>query len=54
MLQRVFEQLCRERRLAQKDKEQREALAEEVVTVFQNGVMNEAELWQALSKRRKG
>ncbi|CAN7720416.1 RNA-binding protein [Mesorhizobium sp. LjNodule214] len=53
LLQRVFDQLCRERRLAQKDREQREALAEEVVIIFQNGVMNEAELWQSLSKRRR-
>ncbi|WP_167484192.1 RNA-binding protein [Mesorhizobium tamadayense] len=53
LLQRVFDQLCKERRLSQKDREQRQALAEEVVVVFQDGAMNEAELWQALSKRRK-
>lgn len=53
LLQRVFDLLCKERRLAQKDREQREALAEEVVIVFQNGVITEAELMKALSKRRK-
>ncbi|WP_217578904.1 RNA-binding protein [Mesorhizobium sp. GbtcB19] len=53
LLQRVFDQLCNERRLAQKDREQREALAEEIVGVFQNGVTDETELWRALSKRRK-
>lgn len=53
LLQRVFDQLCNERRLAQKDREQREALAEEIVGVFQSGITGETELWRALSKRRK-
>ncbi|WP_165778599.1 hypothetical protein [Mesorhizobium wenxiniae] len=53
LLQRVFDQLCGERRLAQMDKEQREDLAEEIVIVFQNGIDDEAGLLQALSKRRR-
>ncbi|MFK0689534.1 hypothetical protein ACFX5Q_15175 [Mesorhizobium sp. IMUNJ 23033] len=53
LLQRVFDQLCVERRLAQKDKEQREDLAEEIVGVFRSGIMDEADLLRALSKRRR-
>ncbi|RUX96595.1 MULTISPECIES: hypothetical protein [unclassified Mesorhizobium] len=53
LLQRVFGQLCIERRLAQKDREQREALAGEIVIVFQNGITDEADLLLALSKRRR-
>lgn len=52
LLQRVFNQLCDERYLAKKDREQREALADEVLDLFQNGVTDETKLWQALSKRR--
>lgn len=52
LLQRVFNQLCDERRLAEKDREQREALADEVLDLFQNGITDETKLWQALSKRR--
>lgn len=52
LLQRVFNQLCDERRLAKKDREQREALADEVLDLFQNGITDETKLWQALSKRR--
>lgn len=52
LLQRVFDQLCNESRLAQKDMEQKEALAEEIVNVFQNGITDETDLLQALSKRR--
>ncbi len=51
-LQRVFDKLCKERFLAQKDKEQRDRLARELIGVFQNGVVDEADLWRALSKRR--
>lgn len=53
LLQRVFDQLCIERRLAQKDKEEREDLAEDIVTVFQKGITDEADLVEALSKRRR-
>jgi hypothetical protein len=53
MIQRVFDQLCGERRLAQMDKERKEDLAEEIVLVFQNGIEDEADLLQALSKRRR-
>jgi len=53
LLQRVFDQLCNERRLAQKDREQRAALAEEIVGVFQNGTVDERNLLRVLSKRRR-
>ena len=53
LLQRVFDRLCNERRLAQKDREQRAALAEEIVSVFQNGIMDERDLLRSLSKRRR-
>ncbi|MFD1983846.1 RNA-binding protein [Mesorhizobium newzealandense] len=53
LLQRVFDQLCIERRLAPKDKEQREELAEEIVGVFRNGITDEADLLHALSNRRR-
>ena len=53
VLQRVFDQLCKERRLALKDKEQREDLAAEIVRAFQHGIGDEAKLLQAMSKRRK-
>lgn len=53
LLQRVFDRLCNERHLGKRDKEQREALAQEVVTVFEIGVTNEAELRQALSRHHK-
>ncbi|WP_292216513.1 hypothetical protein [Mesorhizobium sp.] len=52
LLQRVFDQVCIERRLAQKDKERREDLAAELVSVYRNGITDEGELLQALSKRR--
>ncbi|UCI26721.1 hypothetical protein [Mesorhizobium sp. B2-8-5] len=53
LLQRVFNRLCAERRLAVKDKEQREALAAELIGVFAFGITDETQLWHALSKRRK-
>ncbi|WP_185975260.1 RNA-binding protein [Mesorhizobium sp. WSM4310] len=52
MLQRVFDRLCEERRLAKKDWEQREYLAAVVLQVFDGGTQEEAGLWRALSKRR--
>lgn len=52
IMQRVFDQLCRERRLALKDMDQREWLALEVVEAFANGFVDETELWESLSKRR--
>lgn len=53
LLQRVFERLCGERRLAKKDREQRETLAAEVIRVFAGGIADEAELLRAISKRRR-
>ncbi|WP_189522133.1 MULTISPECIES: RNA-binding protein [unclassified Mesorhizobium] len=53
LLQKVFDQLCQERRLALKDKEQRDQLAREVMEAFEDGFTEESELWQALSKRRR-
>ncbi|WP_189591111.1 RNA-binding protein [Mesorhizobium sp. M8A.F.Ca.ET.207.01.1.1] len=52
LLQKVFDQLCRERRLALKDKDQRDQLAREVMEAFEDGFTDETELWQSLSKRR--
>ncbi|TIR29669.1 MAG: hypothetical protein E5X07_08190 [Mesorhizobium sp.] len=51
LLQKVFDQLCQERRLALKDRDQRERLACQVIEAFENGFTDETELWQALSKR---
>jgi hypothetical protein len=45
--------LCAERRLAHKDREQREVLAREVICHFQDGVTDEAELWRVLTKRSR-
>ncbi|WP_185970228.1 MULTISPECIES: hypothetical protein [unclassified Mesorhizobium] len=53
MLQRVFDRLCEERRLAKKDKDQREYLAAEVFQVFDDGTTDEADLLRKLSKRRR-
>lgn len=50
-LQRVFDRLCSERRLAKKDREQRESLAREVFQVFDAGTTNEADLLRAISRR---
>lgn len=52
LLQRVFDQLCMERRLELDDADQRDRLAQEVIQVFENGVTDEAELLQAISKGR--
>ncbi|WP_189510524.1 RNA-binding protein [Mesorhizobium sp. M1D.F.Ca.ET.043.01.1.1] len=52
LLQRVFDRLCAERRLALKDREQREALAREVVRLFLDGMTEEDALWRTLSKQR--
>ncbi|WP_176478341.1 RNA-binding protein [Mesorhizobium sp. WSM3876] len=54
LLQRVFDRLCQERRLAKKDREQREQLAKEVFRVFDKGITSEANLWRAITKRRRG
>lgn len=53
LLQRVFDRLCDERRLAKKDREQREYLAIELFQVFDDGSTDEAHLLQALSKRSR-
>ncbi|MGX5830198.1 RNA-binding protein [Mesorhizobium sp. 43Arga] len=53
ILQKVFNQLCQERRLALKDKDQRDQLAREIMEAFEDGLTDEAKLWQSLSKRRK-
>lgn len=52
LLQKVFDRLCQERRLALKDKDQRDQLAREVMEAFEGGFTEETELWQSLSKRR--
>lgn len=53
ILQRVFDQLCAERRLALKDQEQREQLAYEVIQAFENGICDEVALRRLFSKRRE-
>lgn len=53
ILQRVFSRLCDERRLAKKDREQREYLAREVFQVFVDGTTDETDLWRSLSKRSR-
>lgn len=52
LLQRVFDRLCKERRLALKDRDQREYLASQIFEVFDNGSTDETELWRSLSKLR--
>ncbi|RUV41063.1 MAG: RNA-binding protein [Mesorhizobium sp.] len=52
MLQRVFDRLCAERRLAFKDREQRDALARDVINLFQDGVTEEDALWRSISRLR--
>ncbi|WP_292271543.1 hypothetical protein [Mesorhizobium sp.] len=52
LLQRVFDQLCMERPLELEDADQRDRLAQEVIQAFENGVTDEVELLQAISKRR--
>lgn len=52
-LQRVFDRLRDERRLAKKDREQREYLAMAVFQVFEEGITDETDLWRALSKRSR-
>ncbi|BCM21033.1 hypothetical protein [Mesorhizobium sp. J8] len=53
LLQTVFDTLCKERRLALKDKDQRDDLAREVIQRFESGYSNEDDLLQSLSKRRR-
>ncbi|WP_292270747.1 hypothetical protein [Mesorhizobium sp.] len=52
LLQKVFDQLCNERRLALKDGGEREQLASDVIEAFQNGFSAEAELLQSLAEHR--
>lgn len=52
LLQRVFDRLCKEGRLALKDKDQRENLASQVFEAFDSGSTDETELWRSLSKLR--
>jgi hypothetical protein len=52
MMRRVFDTVCAERRIAQKDNEQRDDLAAEIVTAFDHGATDEKELLRAVSRRR--
>lgn len=52
-LQRVFDRLCDERRLAKKDKEQRNQLAAELFQVFDEGTTEEGDLLRLLSRRTR-
>lgn len=49
----MFDRLCDERRLAKKDREQREYLVKELFQLFDDGTTDEADLLRALSKRRR-
>ncbi|TPI26627.1 RNA-binding protein [Mesorhizobium sp. B3-2-1] len=40
LLQKVFDQLCQERRLPLKDRDQRERLALQVIAAFEGGFTN--------------
>lgn len=51
-LQRIFDQLCQEHRLALQEQGQRDQLAHEIIQAFENGVTDEVELRQLISKRR--
>ena len=53
MLQRVFNRLCQERRLAKKDRDQREYLTMKIFQVFDDGTMDEQNLLRLLSKQRR-
>ena len=53
LLQRVFDQSCKERRLAKKDKEQREELAADIVRAFNRGAADEAVLLRNFSRRHR-
>jgi hypothetical protein len=53
MMRRVFDTVCKERRIALKDKEQRDDLAAGIIRAFSDGVTDEAELLQAVSGRRR-
>ncbi len=52
IMQRVFDAVCKERRLALKDKEMRNDLAVEIVTAFDHGAIDEELLLLAVPKRR--
>lgn len=53
LLQRVFDRLCGECRLALKDREKREQLAAEVIHLFDDGVTEEADLVRTVSQRHR-
>jgi hypothetical protein len=50
-MRRVFDAVCKERSLTEEDVELREALAADIVLLFNRGLVNEAELLQAIVKR---
>lgn len=51
LLRRVFDIVCRERRIFLSDREQRDDLAAEIYRAFDHGAADEEELLQALSRR---
>ena len=53
LMRRVFDTVCNERRIAQKDKEQRDDLAAEIIRVFNDGATDEADLLKGVSRRRR-
>jgi hypothetical protein len=53
LMRRVFDTVCNERRIALKDTAQRDDLAAEIIRAFDDGATGEADLLQAVSRRRR-
>lgn len=53
LMRRVFDIVCKERRIALKDMEQRDDLAAEIIRAFDDGAADEEELLRAVSRRRR-
>lgn len=53
IMRRVFDIVCKERRIALKDKDQRNDLAEQIIRAFDDGATDEAELLRLISRRRR-
>lgn len=51
IMRRVFDTVCEERRIALKDKVQRDELAAEVIRAFSSGATDEADLLKVVSRR---
>ncbi len=51
LVRHVFDIVCKERRVAVKDRKQRDDLAAEIIRAFDDGAADDEELLQALSRR---